>query len=124
MMPDFVVDLPGGGGKRLAHTFESYDEKTGVSTWRAPGLPGDKGQRTYTYHDPSPWKATEENVLQMREMQNLMHKCRSTRREDITSSLGSASTPLSSENREALSAQIRSSSDIPPPAMLSGVGAA
>ncbi|PVH98956.1 kama family protein [Periconia macrospinosa] len=54
MMPSFVVDLPGGGGKRLASTYDSYNETTGVSTWTAPGLPGDKGKRVYTYYDPRP----------------------------------------------------------------------
>ena len=51
MMPSFVVDLPGGGGKRLASSYESYDEKTGVSTFRAPGVSVDK---EFTYHDPLP----------------------------------------------------------------------
>lgn len=49
MMPSFVVDLPGGGGKRLANSFESYDEETGLSTWKAPGVAGDE---VFTYHDP------------------------------------------------------------------------
>ncbi|KAF1978235.1 kama family protein [Bimuria novae-zelandiae CBS 107.79] len=89
MMPDFVVDLPGGGGKRLAHTYESYVEETGVSTWTAPGLDGDKGRRTYTYYDPLPWVATAENVLNMREQQDLMHKHRSTRKEDFMKDDGS-----------------------------------
>jgi lysine 2,3-aminomutase len=52
MMPAFVIDLPGGGGKRLVSTYESYDEKTGVAVYRAPGLPGKKGTQTYEYHDP------------------------------------------------------------------------
>ncbi|KAI1419443.1 L-lysine-aminomutase [Xylaria sp. FL1777] len=43
-MPNFVVDLPGGGGKRLACSFESYDRNTGVSTFRAPALKA-KGRR-------------------------------------------------------------------------------
>lgn len=54
MMPAFVVDLPGGGGKRLVSTHKSYDEATGVAVYEAPGLPGDKGRRTYEYHDPKP----------------------------------------------------------------------
>ena len=54
MIPSFVVDLPGGGGKRLVSTYEEYDEKTGVSTYRAPGLSGEKGKRLYTYYDPRP----------------------------------------------------------------------
>lgn len=53
MMPNFVVDLPGGGGKRLASTAESYDRETGISTWATPGLPG-KEDTIYTYHDPHP----------------------------------------------------------------------
>lgn len=54
MMPAFVVDLPEGGGKRLVHTHESYNPETGVSTWRAPGLPGEKGSKLYKYYDPLP----------------------------------------------------------------------
>lgn len=49
MTPSFIVDLPGGGGKRLANSFESYDRRTGISTWKAPGVAGD---RIFTYHDP------------------------------------------------------------------------
>lgn len=30
MMPQFVVDLPGGGGKRLGWSYKSYDRKTGI----------------------------------------------------------------------------------------------
>jgi lysine 2,3-aminomutase len=36
MMPQFVVDLPSGGGKRLTASYESYDENTGVSTFVSP----------------------------------------------------------------------------------------
>lgn len=49
MTPSFVVDLPGGGGKRLAATFESYDQTTGVSRFVAPGV---KGDTVHEYHDP------------------------------------------------------------------------
>ncbi|KAK4951018.1 hypothetical protein LTR10_011011 [Elasticomyces elasticus] len=49
MTPTFVVDLPGGGGKRLANSFESYDQASGLSTWKAPGV---KGEKVFTYHDP------------------------------------------------------------------------
>lgn len=49
MTPSFVVDLPGGGGKRLANSFDSYDEEAGVSYWSAPGVAGDE---VFTYHDP------------------------------------------------------------------------
>jgi lysine 2,3-aminomutase len=59
MMPAFVIDLPGGGGKRLVSTKQSYDPETGVSTYLAPGLYGIKGIREYTYHDPKPVVAAE-----------------------------------------------------------------
>ncbi len=51
MTPSFVVDLPGGGGKRLANSFETYDPSTGISTWKAPGVTGDK---VFEYYDPAP----------------------------------------------------------------------
>lgn len=54
MMPSFVVDLPGGGGKRLAAACESYDPKTGISKFKAPGLGGEKGEKIYHYYDPAP----------------------------------------------------------------------
>ncbi|KAI1079423.1 kama family protein [Whalleya microplaca] len=51
--PKFVVDLPGGGGKRQAAHFESYDRRTGVSTFTAPGLTRNgKGGKVYRYYDP------------------------------------------------------------------------
>ncbi|KAF2847149.1 kama family protein [Plenodomus tracheiphilus IPT5] len=59
MMPAFVIDLPGGGGKRLVSTYESYDPDTGEATYTAPGLPGIKGQTTYTYYDPKPAQESE-----------------------------------------------------------------
>lgn len=53
LMPNFVVDLPGGGGKRLACSFDSYDRESGVSTFTAPALTaGDKAGRVYKYYDP------------------------------------------------------------------------
>lgn len=51
-MPSFVVDLPGGGGKRLASTYETYNRETGISTFKAPGLGGAKAEKVYVYHDP------------------------------------------------------------------------
>jgi lysine 2,3-aminomutase len=51
MMPSFVVDLPGGGGKRLAASYDTYDRETGVSTFRAPGVSANR-DRVFTYHDP------------------------------------------------------------------------
>ncbi len=47
--PTFVVDAPGGGGKRDAHSFEYYDRTTGVSVFVAPSVK--PGQR-YVYFDP------------------------------------------------------------------------
>ena len=53
MMPSFVVDLPGGGGKRLAASHKSYDRKTGVSTFVAPAVTGrGKEDKIYEYYDP------------------------------------------------------------------------
>ncbi|KAJ4465060.1 hypothetical protein J3R30DRAFT_2949967 [Lentinula aciculospora] len=49
--PNFVVDLPGGGGKRLAASYDTYDHSTGVSTYILPGKNGGK-DRVFTYHDP------------------------------------------------------------------------
>ncbi|KAF1851970.1 kama family protein [Cucurbitaria berberidis CBS 394.84] len=59
MMPSFVVDLPGGGGKRLVSTYDSYDKKTGVAEYSAPGLPGVKGTRKYNYYDPKHVQAAD-----------------------------------------------------------------
>lgn len=57
MMPSFVVDLPGGGGKRLVSTFEKHDAATGEYMYKAPGLMGTKGTREYYYYDPKPVQA-------------------------------------------------------------------
>ena len=47
--PTFVVDAPGGGGKRDAHSFEHYDRVTGISVFESPNVsPGEK----YVYFDP------------------------------------------------------------------------
>src|SRR4029077_13230667 len=46
--PTFVVDAPGGGGKRVAHSFEHYDRDTGISVFCAPSVkPG-----FFVYFDP------------------------------------------------------------------------
>ncbi len=47
--PTFVVDAPGGGGKRDAHSFEYYDRTTGVSVYQAPSV---KPGELFTYFDP------------------------------------------------------------------------
>jgi len=47
--PVFVVDAPGGGGKRDAHSFEHYNRTTGVSVYMAPAV---KADRMFFYFDP------------------------------------------------------------------------
>ena len=47
--PTFVVDAPGGGGKRGVHSYEAYDRKTGISVYTAPAVK--KGQH-FMYFDP------------------------------------------------------------------------
>jgi len=47
--PTFVVDAPGGGGKRDAHSFEHYDRESGISVYASPAVhPGE----LYLYFDP------------------------------------------------------------------------
>jgi len=47
--PTFVVDAPGGGGKRDAHSFEHYDRESGISVYSSPAVhPGE----LYLYFDP------------------------------------------------------------------------
>lgn len=46
--PTFVCDAPGGGGKRVVHSFEHYNRETGVSVYAAPTVkPG-----LFLYFDP------------------------------------------------------------------------
>jgi lysine 2,3-aminomutase len=54
MMPQFVVDLPGGGGKRLVASYQSYDKSSGVSTFVAPGVTQGKEHKAtiFEYYDP------------------------------------------------------------------------
>jgi lysine 2,3-aminomutase len=47
--PTFVTDVPGGGGKRDLHSFDFYDEATGVSVYRSPAVNEDLA---YLYFDP------------------------------------------------------------------------
>jgi lysine 2,3-aminomutase len=47
--PTFVVDAPGGGGKRQVHSADHYDELTGVSVYRAPAV---KPGKAFVYYDP------------------------------------------------------------------------
>jgi lysine 2,3-aminomutase len=47
--PLVVVDAPGGGGKRDAHSYEHYDRVTGISVYTSPSVhPG----VIYDYFDP------------------------------------------------------------------------
>jgi len=46
--PTFVCDAPGGGGKRVIHSYEHYDRESGVSVFTAPSVkPG-----LFLYYDP------------------------------------------------------------------------
>lgn len=47
--PTFVVDAPGGGGKRNAHSYEHYDRTTGISVFTSPAVHADT---FYLYFDP------------------------------------------------------------------------
>lgn len=47
--PNFVVDLPEGGGKRSVHSYEHYDRETGISVFVSPAI---GGERPYLYFDP------------------------------------------------------------------------
>ena len=47
--PTFVVDAPGGGGKRDVHSYDHYDETSGISVYRSPSV---DESRVYLYFDP------------------------------------------------------------------------
>jgi len=47
--PTFVTDAPGGGGKRDIHSFDHYDETTGISVYRSPSV---EDEKVYLYFDP------------------------------------------------------------------------
>jgi lysine 2,3-aminomutase len=47
--PMFMVDAPGGGGKRDVHSYEHYDRETGISVYSAPRV---KPGQLFTYFDP------------------------------------------------------------------------
>ena len=48
-VPTFVVDAPGGGGKRDVHSYEHYDRETGISVYSAPSV---KPGQYFLYFDP------------------------------------------------------------------------
>ncbi|MEM6962741.1 MAG: KamA family radical SAM protein [Myxococcota bacterium] len=71
--PTFVVDAPGGGGKRGVHSFERYDRVTGISVYTAPSV---KPGRCFLYFDPVDllpeegrlrWSDPKEHDLMVRE---------------------------------------------------------
>lgn len=47
--PLFVTDAPGGGGKRDLHSYDYYNETTGISVYRSPSVDESK---VYLYFDP------------------------------------------------------------------------
>lgn len=47
--PTFVVDAPGGGGKRESHSYEHYNRETGISVYTAPQV---KPGKFFMYYDP------------------------------------------------------------------------
>ncbi|HBB32775.1 MAG TPA: KamA family radical SAM protein [Cyanobacteria bacterium UBA8803] len=47
--PTFVLDTPGGGGKRCIHSYEYYNRETGVSVYTAPAV---KPGQYFLYFDP------------------------------------------------------------------------
>lgn len=47
--PTFVVDTPGGGGKRDVHSFEHYDSRTGIAVYTSPSV---KPGKRFIYPDP------------------------------------------------------------------------
>ena len=47
--PVFVVDAPGGGGKRDAHSYEHYDQENGISVFTSPAV---RQGQFYLYFDP------------------------------------------------------------------------
>jgi lysine 2,3-aminomutase len=55
--PTFVVDAPGGGGKRDVHSYEYYDPDTGISVYAAPSV---KPGQFFTYFDPLHQLATHQ----------------------------------------------------------------
>lgn len=47
--PVFVTDAPGGGGKRDIHSYDYYDDVTGISVYRSPSV---NKEKIYLYFDP------------------------------------------------------------------------
>jgi lysine 2,3-aminomutase len=47
LVPNFILDLPAEGGKRLTRSIESYDRRIGLSKLTAPGLKGEPTEMEY-----------------------------------------------------------------------------
>lgn len=47
--PTFVVDTPGGGGKKIISSYEHYNPETGISVYTAPSV---KPGKYFMYFDP------------------------------------------------------------------------
>ena len=47
--PTFVIDTPGGGGKRDVHSYEHYNPTTGISVYRSPNM---DDRARYVHFDP------------------------------------------------------------------------
>ncbi len=47
--PTIVTDAPGGGGKRDVHSYDYYDEVSGISVYRSPSV---NISKLYLYFDP------------------------------------------------------------------------
>ncbi len=45
--PTFVVDAPGGGGKRSVHSYEHYDRETGISVYTLASIHNSEPTRPY-----------------------------------------------------------------------------
>jgi lysine 2,3-aminomutase len=85
--PTFVVDAPGGGGKRDVHSFEHYDRETGISVFTSPSVHADA---YYFYFDPlhllSPevqtrWKSPlEQDAMMTAALAHAQAKVRSSKR--------------------------------------------
>ena len=50
-MPQFVIDLPNGGGKRLVSSFDSYDLESGISVFYSPHVTKNN-EKLFFYFDP------------------------------------------------------------------------
>ena len=75
MTPNFIVTLPGGGGKRLACSYESYDRTIGLSRFRTPNShfrrsgsgvkgEGEEVDRLWEYWDPL-WSLPEVSRIRL-----------------------------------------------------------